>query len=201
MSLQFFPSGFRGLSWSSHKSPKTSTLLSEHRSGRKVSAQLYAYPLYSFELNYQVLHADTRRQELQQMMGFFIDRGGRAQQFLYQDPDDFITAEQLLGAGNGSRTDFRFIHPIGTIGAPVGQVETTGLNVYLGDTLQTLGSDYSVVMPNILRFASPVPPLVQVTADYIYYFLCRFDDDLVDYEQFMAKLWSLGSCKFSSEPA
>jgi hypothetical protein len=59
-------------------------------------------------------------------------------------------------------------------------------------------SDYAITMPNLMVFVS-APPLDRIiTADFHYYFVCRFSGDEMDFEKFMDKLWNLQTCSFES---
>jgi uncharacterized protein (TIGR02217 family) len=197
MSQVFFPT-LPGLSWSVHKKPIQSTRVAKHVSGRSVRVSLYAWPLWSFELTYQVLRADSFHRELQTLMGFFLARQGQYDSFLFEDPTDCQVTGQLLGTGTGSQAAFTFLHPMAAnLGEPVGQVETDGLNVYLGGVLQP-SSAYTVTLPATLTFGTAPAAGAAVTADYTYYFKVSFDEDTQDYENFMQCLWSLQSCKFTS---
>lgn len=59
-------------------------------------------------------------------------------------------------------------------------------------------SDYTLVAPNRILF--DVAPTVAhvLTADFDYYFQCRFSEDQQDYENFMFQLWTLQECTFRS---
>ncbi len=46
-----------------------------------------------------------------------------------------------------------------------------------------------------MTFATAPAAGVAVTADFHWYFLCRFDDDSADAEEFMAALYALQSLK------
>lgn len=196
MALVQFPDIDGG--WPLLKTPTWSTRGQLHQSGREVVQSLQCFPRFRFELTFPRLPQRVTKPLLQTMMGFFIDRRGRFESFLFRDPTDHWVTGQLLGAGNGSRTVFPFLHPFGTIDMPVGQVEPNGLVVYVGGTPKVPGTDYSIGPPNKLVFAAPVAALAQVTADYRYYFVCRFDEDVAEYENFMHQLWQLQSCKFTS---
>jgi len=111
----------RGLSWSVHERPQTSTRISKHVSGREVRAQLYKYPLYEFELTYGGLSASADpaasnlgAQSLQTLEAFWLARGGAFDTFLFRKADatghvwDSQAEGQLLGIGDGVTTDFVF---------------------------------------------------------------------------------------------
>jgi hypothetical protein len=57
---------------------------------------------------------------------------------------------------------------------------------------------WSLTTPNTLTFAGPPVSGVPITASFAYAFLCRFDADDLEFEQFMANLWRAGSVKFRS---
>ena len=57
---------------------------------------------------------------------------------------------------------------------------------------------WALSTPNLLVFAGNVANGVAVTATFDYAFECRFDDDKLDFEQFMSNLWKLESLKFRS---
>jgi uncharacterized protein (TIGR02217 family) len=201
----------RGLSWSVHERPQTSTRISKHVSGREVRAQLYKYPLYEFELTYGGLSASADpaasnlgAQSLQTLEAFWLARGGAFDTFLFRKADatghvwDSQAEGQLLGIGDGVTTDFVFLRQLLTTWSePVGAVESLGLNVYVGGMLQP-ASAWSLVYPNLLSFASAPALAAQVTADYSFYFLCRFGDDTTDFENFAYNLWTNQSVKLQT---
>lgn len=58
-------------------------------------------------------------------------------------------------------------------------------------------ADYTITLPNLITFDS-APPAGTITADFQFFFVCRFLEDQVDFEKFMDKLWSLQQCNFRS---
>jgi hypothetical protein len=57
---------------------------------------------------------------------------------------------------------------------------------------------WSLVAPNLLTFAGAPAAAATISADFSYAFLCRFDADDLDFEQFMSNLWRAQSVKFRS---
>jgi len=57
--------------------------------------------------------------------------------------------------------------------------------------------DYTVTLPNLVVFDS-APPTGTLTADFQFYFACRFLEDTLDFEKFYDKLWNLNECSFKS---
>jgi uncharacterized protein (TIGR02217 family) len=190
-----------GLSWSRHKKPGFSTRVASHVSGREVRVALMSYPLYVFEATYNALPSSSAypgrlgATDLQTLMGFFLQLQGQFGTFLYTDPDDNAVTGQAFATGDGTTTSFTMMRTLGGFLEPVGWV-TTLSNVYLNGVTQTSG--YTLTAPNTLSFTSAPGSGVVVSADFAYAFNCRFLDDQMDFEEFMANLWKLGSMKFRS---
>jgi hypothetical protein len=192
-----------GLGWSRHKKPGFSTRVASHVSGREVRVALMSYPLYEFEAVYGGLaSAGTAAFEglgassLQSLMGFFLQLQGQFGTFLYADPDDHVVAGQAFATGDGATTSFTMMRALGGFLEPVGWV-TAISNVYLNGTPQSSGG-YSLTAPNTLVFTAAPGGGAVVSADFSYAFNCRFLDDQMDFEEFMANLWKLDSMKFRS---
>ncbi len=190
-----------GLAWSRHKKPGFSTRVASHASGREVRVALMSYPLYEFEAVYSGLtssaniFAGLEANSLQSLMGFFLQLQGQFGTFLYSDPDDNAVTGQAFATGDGSTTSFTVMRSLGSFLEPVGWV-TALTNVYLNGTRQTSG--YSLATPNTLNFTASPGSGADVSADFYYAFQCRFLDDQMDFEEFMANLWRLASMKFRS---
>lgn len=197
-----------GLAWSRHKKPGFSTRVAQHVSGREVRVALMAYPLYEFELSYDGLTSASQpiaaqsglgASSLQSLMGFFLQMQGQFATFLYMDPDDNAVADQFIADGDGVTTAFVMGRTLGGWNEPVGWV-TSIANVYFSGTVQS-PSAYSLTTPNALTFAAAPGAGVAITADFSYAFQCRFLEDDLDFEEFMASLWKPDGVKFRSVKA
>lgn len=194
-----------GLAWSRHKKPSFSTRIAQHVSGREVRIALMANPLYEFELAYDGLSSSASpiaaqsglgASSLQSLMGFFMQLQGQFGTFLYTDPDDNTATRQLVADGDGVTTSFVMGRTLGDWNEPVGWVLSIA-NVYFNGTVQA-PSAYSLTVPNILTFGAAPGAGVAIAADFTYAFQCRFLEDDLDFEEFMARLWKPGSVKFRS---
>ena len=58
-------------------------------------------------------------------------------------------------------------------------------------------ADYTITLPNSVVFDS-APASGTITADFQFYYACRFVDDSMDFEKFADKLWNLQSVQFKS---
>jgi hypothetical protein len=193
-----------GQGWSVHKKPNWSTIVAPHVSGREVRYANYQYPIWEFEATFDGLtglaspptnYANLGASSLQSLMGLFLQLQGQFGTFLYNDPTDNAVTAQSLGTGNGSTNAFTFARTLGGFTEPVGWV-TLVSNVYLNGVNQASG--WSLTTPNSLVFASAPGSGAAITATFTYGFQCRFDDDDLDFEQFMQDLWKLESLKFRS---
>lgn len=217
MSTPVFPA-LAGQGWSVHKSPNFSTLIADHVSGREVRAQLWQNPRWDFELVFNALDGTTTGQygglgasSLQTLMGFFLQAGGSAQNFLLYDATDYTVTNQAFGSGDGTTTAFQLLRTIGGFSESIFSPVTTTTTLYFPG-----GATASAVAPVIKKAGSVVSPsaysisngLVTFTTapasgaalqwTGFYGFLCRFADDKLDFEQFMANLWKADSVKLKS---
>jgi uncharacterized protein (TIGR02217 family) len=183
------------LGWSVTLSPIFSTAAGLHVSGREVRASKYAAPTWAIELNYDVLRMVSPNTELQEIVGFFEQCAGEATSFYFEPPTLSPASAQALGTGDGVTMTFAFTVSIGaaTIApANVGAVPA----FYLDGVPQSSGFtvNAAALAPSV-TFATAPAVGVAVTADFHWYFLCRFDDDSADTEEFMATLYALQSLK------
>jgi uncharacterized membrane protein YciS (DUF1049 family) len=58
--------------------------------------------------------------------------------------------------------------------------------------------DYTVTMPNYVVFGTSPITGWTLTADFQFYFVCRFTEDMLDFEKFADKWWNLQTCDFRS---
>jgi uncharacterized protein (TIGR02217 family) len=190
-----------GQGWSVHKKPSWSTIVAPHVSGREVRFANYEYPLWEFEVTFDGLGSDSvsypslGAQSLQSLMGLFLQCQGQFGAFLYTDPTDNAVTAQAIATGDGSTEIFAFVRSLGGFTEPVGWV-TSVSNIYLDGVNQASG--WSLTTPNRLVFASAPSSGVAITASFAFAFECRFDDDALDFEEFIQNLWKLESLKFKS---
>jgi uncharacterized protein (TIGR02217 family) len=176
-------------------SPIFSTGTALHVSGKELRSARYAAPLWAIELNYDLLRMVSPDTELQEIIGFFGECLGEDASFYFEPPTLSPVFSQLLGTGDGSTTTFSFGVSIGAVTIAPANVGASP-NVYLNGALQS--GDYTInaipLAPTV-TFAPAPASGVAITADFDWFFLCRFDDDSEDAEEFMATLYALRSLK------
>ena len=191
MSNSVFPT-LPGLSWSVVKSPLWKTIIQQSVSGRELRSSQTIYPLWKFDLQYEILRADLAYGELQSLMGFFNLMRGNWDNFLYSDPDDCTALDQSFGTGNAVTRQFQLCRTYG------GATElVTNLNavpvIRKNGTLLTVTSDYTVSSTGLVTFVSAPAIAATLRWDGTYYYRVRFDADSLDFEQFMRRLWNAKS--------
>lgn len=192
-----------GLGWSVHVSPKFTTRVATHVSGREIRTAWQQYAVYDFTLTFEFLRGDST-QEIETLMGFFMARQGQYDTFLLdlgavtQNTGDDTVTMGAQGTGDGTTTVFTLMRTVGEAMEPVGYVFSADLSaVYVAGTLQDPTS-YTFASPNTLTFNTAPASGSQITASFKYYFVCRFAADTEDFEEFMTNLWTLHECKLVS---
>jgi hypothetical protein len=185
------------LAWSTHIRPKFSTLIAGHVSGRETRAQRSANPYFDLELTYEVLRPAAAYQELQAIAGFFEQASGADEPFWVAPPGLSAIAGQAIGIGDGATTAFPLVVSIGGYSGPV--YGTSGVSAaYLNGVSQPSGWSASSGYLPAITFASAPGAGVAITADFGILWLCRFAEDVQDFEEFMSMLWALRTLRLST---
>lgn len=197
-----------GLAWSVFKKPSFAVRKQTAISGRELRLLDQTKPIWEWTLTYSFLRDrnDTRGagglgdgyDELRTLCGFWLQRNGSFQSFLYDDPTDNSVTNQLLGVGTGSATVFQLLRSFGgfteDITAPnvVAAIRDNGLTV--------APANYTVnTATGLVTFtAAPLAGHV-IAADFTYRHRVRFSEDEAEFENFMFQLWSMRQLKFRSD--
>jgi uncharacterized protein (TIGR02217 family) len=180
-----------GQGWSMTKAPSFATRVQRAVSGRELRVLDMPNPRWTFTLTFTYLPVA----DLRTLMGFFLSRQGAYDTFLFDDPSDDSVAAQQIGSGDGSTTAFQLGRTLGGFYEPV-TAPNQVTAVYFNGIAQ---GGYSVdPASGLLTVASPPAAGLAVTADFTYYFRCRFVDDVSEFENFMQNLWQLKQLQFTS---
>lgn len=195
-----------GIGWPRKIAPKFNTIVADHDSGREVRVPLQTYPLWEFSANYEGVTSSATQwpqltaQSMQKLLDFFLQMQGQAGVFLYTDPEiNAMTNAVPFATGDGSTVAFTFarnLFPAALFFEPVGWV-TSVTDVYVNGVLQS-GATWSLTTPNTLTFTAAPGAGEPIAADFSYAYQCRFLDDEMDMEEFMANLYELKDMKFRS---
>lgn len=192
MSNAIFPT-FPGVAWPIGRSPMWSTQVRESASGRQYALSKRLYPLWHFKLPFEVLRASGGFTEWQQLVGFINARRGRYDDWLYQHPRDCTVADQVFAVGDGASKTFTLVRTLGGFVEPVGGVDTATAVVKVAGvvTAVTFSSDLAQV-----TFATAPALGASLTWSGTFYFRCRFLQDEIAIDEFMANLYSARSVEF-----
>jgi uncharacterized protein (TIGR02217 family) len=202
-----------GQDWSVKKTPTFQTRIQRAASGRELRVLDYPYPLWQFELVWEALGDNLGQPantssigsllatDLRTLMGFFLAAQGAFATFLYDDPTDDYVAGQQIGVGTGTSAQVPLVRTFGAPGAIFSEPVTAPnlvSAIYLNGIRQP-SSSYSVdPTSGLVTFATAPPAGAVITADFSYYFRCRFMSDAYSFENFMYRLWSLKKLDFIS---
>lgn len=196
MTNAVFPT-LAGLGWNVRRTPQWKTRVQEAISGKEVRIADWSFPRWQWELTYDFLRGDAAHAEFQALAGFFNQRQGMFDSFLYEDADDNAVAGQQLGLGDGATTNFQLIRTFGGFIEPIIAPNVVSA-VYLAGVAQTPGG-YSIdAATGLLTFTTAPAAGAPVTADFSFYFRCRFSEDSMDFEKFMSQLWQAKKVGFIS---
>jgi hypothetical protein len=194
MSHPLFPS-LPGLEYPVKRSPLASSLRQKAISGREAFQPLWSTPLYRYEVSFALLRQAQLVAEWQQLQAFWngvmFTPGGV---FQYDDPNDDAADAQPFGLGDGTTTSFQLTRALGGFAEPVLNPTAGGLQVFVNGSLASfvLGAGGIVT----LTPAPGVGALLTWTGGYTW--LCRFDDDSLEFSNFMHLFWELKKCGFTT---
>lgn len=183
MSTAIFPT-LIGLAYPIPRSPIWDNVIQTATSGKETRMAFQSYPRYEWIIDVNVLRSSSTYTEFQTLLGFFNARQGTFDTWLYKDPDDYIVSSQNIATGTGSSTSFQLQKTYGGFTEPVLAPDTSStINVYLNGSSQAASSytvnGWSSTTPGTLVFGSAPTSSQVITADFQYYYPCRFNVDKI----------------------
>ncbi|MCA4302711.1 DUF2460 domain-containing protein [Acinetobacter baumannii] len=205
MSNVLFPE-LPGLEWDTSITPMFNTKIMTSINGRELRASFQASPKYEISLSYAFLRENKGRNELQQLQGFYLERRGAFDSFLYKMPDD--NAFSCTFVGDGTTTAFQLYKEMYTSQLPlgntqeqiVGEVDPNMWNQTPAKTMWNTNQEKlmwnnataQITSDGKYVLSQPIEEGVEVTVTGTFYYRCRFKDDTQQYVNFMHKLWKAG---------
>lgn len=188
MSDAVYPTNLPGLKLDKAVAPMFKTLVQESESGAESRLAFQLYPKWAIELQYEFLRNTTVLPELTALVGFYLQRRGPADSFLFASPMDSTVSLQPIGTGNGTNKDFQLMRSLGGFSEPVFWPVTGTVQAYVAGTpvASTVGAN------GLITLATAPGAGAAVAWNGSYYYRARFADDKLDAKQFMARLWSAG---------
>jgi len=202
------------------KAPKWSTQVVRTASGRERRTAYWPYPLWQFELQYEVVRQRPTQGELFVLWEFFNVLKGQYLPFLFVDPADYQVSTtalldsagspildsggalildgsggavgQTIGVGDGATTSFALTRSINSFAEPI----FSAFNPTILDN-GALAAGHTVSQ-GVVTFATPPAPGHTLQWFGYFYFGCRFLQDDLGFEQIVQQLWAGKSLKFTS---
>lgn len=184
---------FQGLAIATKRTPLWRSSIQSTLSGKETAISYMSYPLYQWSIDIAVLRSYGEFTELAQMVGFVNTCQGMAGRFLYQDAEDNLLANQLIGTGDGSKVSFQIVRSYGGYIEPV---QFPGaVTVYVNGVAAT---NATVGALGVVTFAQAPAAGSSITVSGPFYFLCRMLQDNPEFDQEHVRMWSLSGLKFQS---
>lgn len=193
MSQAVFPA-LPGLKWGHSKTPIFSTKIQTAASGRESRARFQAYPRWRFSLSYEFLRQRPGREELDELIGFFLARSGSFESFLYDCPSDRAASGQVVATTLAGVEKYRLVRTYAGHVAPIGAVNGDPA-IYLNDTLQS-PSTYTIDENAALTFNDTPAPGGVLKWSGLFYHRVRFVKDEAEFSEFLRDLWELRKIEF-----
>lgn len=194
MTIPTFPT-LTGLAFPVQRTPVWSTEKQDSLSGKNNRYQNFSYPLWKYELQFDMLRSDNVNLELQNLAGFFNQLNGATGLFQFADPDDGSVTNQAFGTGDGTTTTFQLVRAFGGFIEPV-FIPVAGFVVKIAGTPTVAFTTSSIGQ---IIFNTPPAVAAALTWTGSFNWACRFDDDTIDFSKFMSNFWELKSLKFTTE--
>jgi len=186
MSGQIFPD-LPGLTWTVTWQPTFKTKIQTAISGAEYRTSLMANPIYELSLSYEFLRHGSR-QELRQLVGFFLARRGSYDNFLYRHLDDCTVVDQVIGVGDGHTQSFQLVRSFGSeFVEPVQNIDAITA-VKVAGVVRAAGA-YTVSPTGMVKFVV-APAAGSITWTGSYFYRVRFSADEQEFEKFMKDLWT-----------
>lgn len=200
MSLPQFPV-LPGIGWDIKKTPVTSTRVLTAASGVEYRAQNWASPRWKFAIPINFLRQFLAFTEWSTLTGFILEQAGMFANWIYNDPGDNTCTSQSIGVANGSQVAFPLVRSTGGYTQPVLYVNSVS-EVYVNGVAAD-PTTYTITQtgpygPDTISFnTAPVVNAV-ITSDFTFFFVCRFDTDEPEFNEFINNIWSVDKIEFES---
>ncbi|MDA3526622.1 DUF2460 domain-containing protein [Acinetobacter baumannii] len=201
MSDVLFPE-LPGLEWDLTKTPMFNTKIMQSVNGRELRASYQAVPKYQISMSFAFLRESKGRNELQQLEGFFLERRGSFDSFLFKMPED--NEFQCTFVGDGVQTSFQLYKQINTTQIPLQYTQAEQSEdplMWSENASKPMWSDpesqmwllqFVITNNGMLQLSIPLLEGESITVTGTFYYRCRFADDEQQYTNFMSKLWKAG---------
>lgn len=177
------------------KEPIWSTVSATSASQMETRGTYVSYPRYRITLAFELLRAAPSAEEYQALIGFFNQRCGSLESFLWQDPDDHTATDQTFGTGDGVTTTYRLGRTLGGAYEPV-SATSGALTIKKSGVTQAPTTHYTLDA-NAAVVTFNAPPALGATLTWSGEHLrrVRFESDSMSLKRFLAAMYSADSIK------
>ncbi len=147
---------------------------------------------------YNVAHGVKTQAQLDNLIGFFRARKGRANGFRFKDWTDYKASGQIIGTGDDTQTQFQLVKDYtsgpATESRSVTKPVTSSVSIYIDDVLQTSGFSIDT-STGLIDFTTAPANGEVIKADFEFDVPVRFDTDRLS-----ATLDTFGSYSWNDIP-
>lgn len=191
MTIPSFPT-LPGFTFPVKKAPLWMTKPLSSVSGRRTRFPSRNIPQWKYTVNFDVLRQFSSFTEYETLVGFYNQMSGSAGLFSYTDSTDYSVTNHVFGTGDGISTKFMLLRTLGGFAEPV---YVFAGSIFLNGIVTTA---YTFVN-GVLTFTTPPGPGTTLTWTGTFKWLCRFDDDEIEFEQIDNSRWKLSNLVFTTE--
>lgn len=194
MTIPTFPT-FLGLTWPVKRTgPIFDTVIQDSYSGKQTAYSKRVTPKWMWELPFEFLYSSATKLEMQTLAGFYASVRGRARVFQYRDVFDNIAAGESFGVGDGLSRTYQLTRAMGGFVEPVFAPDgPLTINVSGSPTVAYVLDPYGMI-----NFDSAPAAGAPLSWSGSYNWLCRFEEDKIEFSNFMKDLWSADKVSFTS---
>lgn len=197
MSNAVFPT-LEGEGWGRTVEPEFNTTIKKSKSGKEKAKINWSYPIWHFAVEYDyIIEEPEVQQDLEELVGFFLERYGAGDSFLYRDPEHNSVVGQNFGIGTGADTKYQLVRAYKNFIEPVRGINGDPL-IYINGVLKTKTADYTVDDWGMVTFTSPPAEGAILSATFNYYFRVRFKTDNMPASQMAEHIWEVKKVEFQT---
>jgi uncharacterized protein (TIGR02217 family) len=193
---------FAGLDFPVSKSPITSTRVLTAASGKEYRNKNWSYNRWKFSLPIEFLRTYGSFREFQTLVSFILSQSGMYGNWLFSDPTDNTVTDQVIAVADGTTRSFSLLRTIGSTfnyDEPILAVNTIS-SVKVSGTLTT---DYTLSSTNgyandTIVFNSTPSASAPIEVSFSFYFVCRFLQDDLEFQNFTGGRWNVKKLDFES---
>ena len=174
--------------WSIVRSQRWKNLVQRSANDIRTAGGLGAYPVWVWDLAYNVLLGDSVNHEVQNLQGFYNQVHASLSPFNFLYTQDSTATTCLFGTGDGTSTMWQLVRLWGGFYEPV-LAPYGPCYVYVNGSEKIAGTDFTISNAGLVTFTVAPANGATLTWAGAFYWICAFTDDLADWENFQYNLW------------